>query len=61
MNTNKFKDQIIKVFWITIAWVIFSLFQFLIGYNTVMDLKCDLGVYIPLQTMPPIPEQSMPL
>ncbi len=42
MKTNKLKDQIIKIFWITFVWTIFSLFQFLISYNTVRDFNCDL-------------------
>jgi len=48
MNTNKLKDQFIKIFWITIVWTIFSIFQFLVGYTTVIDLNCDFGGLNPM-------------
>ena len=37
-----FRGQLIKVAWITLFWTIFSVFQFLIGYQTLLALNCDL-------------------
>ena len=39
---NAFRDQAIKIFWITFAWTFVSVFQFLTGYSTVQMLGCDL-------------------
>ena len=33
-----FKAQLIKIFWITVTWVLVSIFQFLIGLNILIDL-----------------------
>ncbi|MEM9326161.1 MAG: adenylate/guanylate cyclase domain-containing protein [Bacteroidota bacterium] len=32
------KDQLLKIFWITVAWVLISILQYLIGLNIVLDL-----------------------
>ena len=39
----KVKGQIEKIIWITLFWVLFSVFQFLTGYSTLIDLNVDLG------------------
>ena len=41
--SNKLKSQLIKIFWITVAWTIIAISQFTMGYLTVLDLNCDLG------------------
>ncbi len=47
-NTIKLKEQITKIFWITVAWEIIGSFIFFIGYTTVLDLDCDLGGIHPI-------------
>ena len=47
-RSNKLKSQLLKIFWITVAWTLISCYQFTIGYTTVMDLNCDLGSLSPL-------------
>ena len=44
-RSNKFnvKGQIEKIIWITFYWVLFSVFQFLTGYSTLLYLDVDLG------------------
>ena len=37
------QNQLIKVFWITVGWTIFSVFQFLIGLSVLKDLNCEIG------------------
>jgi len=37
------KSQIGKIIWITFFWTLFSVFQFSIGYITLVDLKVDLS------------------
>lgn len=39
----KVKGQIKKVIWITLFWTLFSVFQFLLGYTTLVDFKFDLA------------------
>lgn len=41
--SNRFKNQVVKIFWITVAWTIISISQFFIGYTTLKDFNCDLG------------------
>ncbi len=38
MNAQRLRAGITKVFWITVAWTIFSIFQFFIAYGSIMDL-----------------------
>lgn len=47
-RSNKLKSQLLKVFWITLAWTLISVYQFTIGYSTILDLNCDLGNLSPL-------------
>ncbi len=42
-TSNKIKNQVVKIFWITVAWTIISVSQFFIGYTTLKDFNCDLG------------------
>jgi adenylate cyclase len=37
------KNQVEKVIWITMFWILISVFQFLIGYSTLTQLDCDLA------------------
>jgi len=46
--SNKRKSQILKIFWITVAWIIIAGFQFLISYSLVRLLKCDFGDLRPI-------------
>lgn len=39
----KIKSQIVKIIWITLFWTLFSVFQFSIGYITLVDFKVDLS------------------
>lgn len=39
----KLKDQIEKIIWITFFWILFSVFQFLTGYTTLISLKVDIS------------------
>ena len=41
--SRKFKGQVEKIFWITLFWVLFSVFQFLIGYSTLTNFNVDLS------------------
>ncbi len=45
--SNKLKSKFVKIFWITIAWIIVALFQFAIGYAVVTQLNCELEGYVP--------------
>ena len=47
-RSNKLKSQLIKIFWITVAWTIIAGYQFSIGYSTVLDLNCDMGNTSPM-------------
>jgi adenylate cyclase len=39
----KVKGQIEKVIWITLFWTLFSVFQFSLGYTTLVDFNFDLS------------------
>lgn len=41
-ESSKFTDNVKKIFWITVAWTIFSLSQFLTGYGTLQQFDCDM-------------------
>ncbi len=43
-----FQSQMIKVAWITLFWTLFSVFQFFIGYQTLLALQCDLAGVNPM-------------
>ena len=43
-NTQKI---MVKVLWITLAWTLVSIFHFLIGYQTLQNMDCDLGARDP--------------
>lgn len=49
--SNKLKTRINTIFWITVAWTIVSLFQFLIGYVTILELRLDLGERDPMVSL----------
>ena len=36
------KSQLIKIFWITVAWTIISIQQFFVAYSSLKDFNCDL-------------------
>jgi adenylate cyclase len=36
------KSQVEKVIWITMFWIMISVFQFLTGYSTIRQFSCDL-------------------
>jgi len=38
---NEIRSQVIKIFWITIGWTIFSVYQFLIGFSIIRELNCQ--------------------
>ena len=38
-----------KIIWIIIAWTLISVFQFYIGYTTLLQFNCDLGNNEPVQ------------
>lgn len=42
-TSNKLKNQITKISWITIGWIIISVFQFFSGYSTLKGVNCDLS------------------
>ena len=42
-TSNKFKNQVVKIFWITVAWTIISVNNFFFGYSTLKGFNCDLG------------------
>ncbi|MCK5277513.1 MAG: hypothetical protein KAK04_03230, partial [Cyclobacteriaceae bacterium] len=39
---SRLKRQIEKIVWITLFWIVISVFQFLTGYSTLIQLNCDL-------------------
>jgi adenylate cyclase len=39
----KVKGLIEKIFWITLFWTLFAVFQFLVGYTTLTDFNVDLS------------------
>ena len=39
----KIKGQIEKILWITLFWTLFAIFQFLVGYITLVDFNIDLS------------------
>ena len=41
---TELKSQLTKIFWITVAWTIISVQQFLVGYLTLRDFGCLNGV-----------------
>lgn len=43
VRSHKFKSQIEKIIWITLFWILFSVFQFLTGYTTLINLEVDLS------------------
>lgn len=48
VRSHKIKNQIEKIIWITLFWVLFSVFQFLTGYTTLINLNVDLSGLNPL-------------
>lgn len=42
LHNSRFRNQAEKIFWITIFWIIISVFQFLTGYATLLEVKCEL-------------------
>jgi len=40
--SSKLLDQLKKIFWITFAWTLFSISQFLIGLGTLMQFECEM-------------------
>ena len=42
-NANRFINQLRKIFWITFAWTLISVYQFYVGYTSLLDFNCDLG------------------
>lgn len=42
-RSRKFKEQLETIFWITLFWVLFSIFKFLIRYTTLIDFNVDLA------------------
>ena len=40
---HKVKGQVEKILWITLFWIFFSVFQFLIGYVTLIDFDIDIS------------------
>jgi adenylate cyclase len=45
---NEYSSQFIKIFWITVGWTIFSVFQFLIGLSILLELNCDIAEDAPM-------------
>jgi len=45
ISSNNIPGPLIKIFWITIGWTLVALFQFFIGYSTIIDAKfqCELA------------------
>lgn len=43
LNNHKIKGQIQKVLWITLFWTLFAIFQFLMGYTTLVDFNVDFS------------------
>lgn len=41
--SDNLQTRLTKVFWITVAWVIISIFQFSSGYIALTDVNCDLA------------------
>ena len=46
--TKKFISQIKTVFWITVAWTIISVYQFYVGYDTLIYFEHDFGGFDPM-------------
>jgi len=42
MLHSKFKGQMVKIIWITLFWIVISVFQFLTSYSTLIQLDYDL-------------------
>lgn len=45
---NEFRSQFFKIFWITIGWTIFSVYQFLVGLSAVQSLNCEVEPGAPM-------------
>ncbi len=46
MNTlisHNLRSQLVKIAWITLAWTLISIFQFLVGYQALIEMNCDMG------------------
>jgi adenylate cyclase len=39
---SRFKSQAEKIAWITLFWIVISIFQFFTGYSSLLQLNCDL-------------------
>ena len=42
------KSQLKKIFWITVAWTLFALFQFFSAYSTIVNLDCNMPIQDPM-------------
>jgi adenylate cyclase len=42
-SSNRFKSQLIKIFWITVAWTMISVNQFVSRYATLKGFNCDVS------------------
>ncbi|MDX5584772.1 MAG: adenylate/guanylate cyclase domain-containing protein [Aureibaculum sp.] len=43
LHKYKIKGQIEKILWITLFWTLFAVFQFLVGYITIVDFNVDIS------------------
>jgi len=48
VTSNKLKTQFKKIFWITIGWILISVFQFTVSYGTIEEFNCETGRLDPL-------------
>lgn len=48
LHKYKIKGQIEKILWITLFWTLFAVFQFFMGYSTLIDFSFDLSSLNPI-------------
>lgn len=48
LHKYKIKGQIEKILWITLFWTLFAVFQFFMGYITIVDFNVDLSTLNPI-------------
>lgn len=41
--SKNLRTKLEKVFWITISWILISMWKFLIGYGSLLEFNCDLS------------------
>jgi len=48
MISSQITTPLIKIFWITIVWILIAISWFFTGYGTLVSFNCDYSAYDPM-------------